>query len=341
MFARRVSRCRPGPIFARLACWALLACSLGCDKKPSAGGAPSASASARPTGITPELAQRVLAKVGDRQITLGDYAAMLERMDPFERLRYQSADRRKQLLEELIDLELLAEEARRRGLDKQPETQERVRQMLRDELLTQVRASAATPESISEADARRYYEQHRDDFREPERRRVAHIALGSEAEAKALLEKALTASPQEWGKLVAEKSRDAKSKPSAGLPPELAGDLGIVGPPGHPRGQNPNVPEALRAAVFEIDEVGGVLGRPIAAAGQFHLVRMTGKTDARDRTFADAERSIRVALVREQIRAREAELEVELKKKYPVVIDEEQLAKIPLPASSAKAAPAP
>ena len=31
--------------------------------------------------------------------------------------------------------ELLAEEARRRGLDKQPETQERVRQMLRDELL--------------------------------------------------------------------------------------------------------------------------------------------------------------------------------------------------------------
>jgi peptidyl-prolyl cis-trans isomerase C len=316
---------------------------LGCDGKPKTGGAPSAAASAasRSSGITPELAKRVLAKVGNHEITLGEYAATLERMDPFERLRYQSADRRKQLLNELIDLELLAEEARRRGLDKQPETQERVRQMLRDELLTQVRSSAASPGEISEAEARRYYDEHRDDFREPERRRVAHIALSSEADAKALLDKAQTASAAEWGKLVAEKSRDAKTKPSASLPPELAGDLGIVGPPSHPRGANPAVPEPLRAAVFEVEKVGGVLPRVVAAAGLFHIVRMTGKTDARDRSFADADRSIRVALVQERIRAREAELEAELKKKYPVTIDEAQLAKIAVPAASAKVAPSP
>ncbi len=317
---------------------ALLA--LGCNSKPKpTGGAPSASASSARAGITPELAKRVLAKVGDREITLGDYAATLERMDPFERLRYQSADRRKQLLEELIDLELLAAEARRRGLDKQPETEERVRQMLRDELLTAVRSEGAAPSEISEADARRYYEAHREDFREPERRRVAHIALGSEAEAKAVLEKARTASPTEWGKLVAEKSRDAKTKPSVSMPPELAGDLGIVGPPGHPRGDNPAVPEPLRAAVFEIEQVGGVLERVVPVGKSFHVVRMTGKTDARDRTFADAERAIRVALVQERLRAREAELMAELAKKYPVTIDEQQLAKIALPSTKAPATP--
>jgi parvulin-like peptidyl-prolyl isomerase len=310
----------------------------GCEKKSSTTASPSASVSvAQPAGISPELQTKVLAKVGERTITLGDFAATLERMDSFERLRYQSADRRKQLLDELIDLELLAEEARRRGLDKQPETQERVRQMLRDELLAQVRAQTPPPGDISEADARKYYDAHRDDFREPERRRVAHIALGSEAEAKALLEKAQSASAVEWGKLVGEKSRDPRSKPSATLPPELAGDLGIVGPPGHPRGDNPNVPEALRAAVFEIDKLGGVLPRAVAANGQFHLVRLTGKTDARDRTFADAERSIRVALTQERLRANEAALEVELKQKYPVTIDEAQLAQLPLPAPSAKA----
>jgi len=304
----------------------LLLCALACQSKPTAGSAPSASASAAPAGLTPELAARVLAKVGDHEITLGEYAATLERMDPFERVRYQSPERRKQLLDELIDLELLADEARRRGLDKTPETQERVRQMLRDELLAHTRASLPPPGDISEADARRYYEQHRDDFREPERRRVAHIALGSEAEAKAVLEKALGATPAEWGKLVAEKSRDARGKPSTTMPPELAGDLGIVGPPGHARGENPNVPEPLRAAVFEIGELGGVLGRVVPAAHAFHVVRMTGKTDARDRSYADAERSIRVALVQERIRAREAELEQELEKKYPVTIDEAQLA---------------
>lgn len=318
----------------------LLLLALGCDPKPKSGTAPSASASVQPAGLSPELAARVLAKVGNQEITLGEYAATLERMDPFERLRYQSPDRRKQLLNELVDLELLAEEARRRGLDKQPETQERVRQMLRDELLAEVRASVAAPNDISEADARRYYDEHRDDFREPERRRVAHIALGSEAEAKAVLEKALSANATEWGKLVEQKSKDARGKPSSSLPPELAGDLGIVGPPAHPRGENPNVPEPLRAAVFEIANLGGVLPRPVAAAGAFHVVRLTGKTDARDRSFADAERSIRVALVQERIRARELELELELKKKYPVTIDEAQLAKIPVPAASAQA-PAP
>jgi len=82
------------------------------------------------------------------------------------------------------------------------------------------------------------------------------------------------------------------------------------------------------------------LPRPVAAAGIFHVVRLTGKTDARDRTFADADRSIRVALVQERIRAREAELELELKKKYPVSIDEAQLAKIAVPAPSAQV-PAP
>ena len=135
----------------------LVLLALGCDNKSTKGAAASTSASAQqPAGITPELAARVVAKVGNHEITLGEYAATLQRMDPFERLRYQSPDRRKQLLDELIDLELLAEEARRRGLDKQPESQERVRQMLRDELLSEVRASVPVPGDISEADARRY-----------------------------------------------------------------------------------------------------------------------------------------------------------------------------------------
>jgi parvulin-like peptidyl-prolyl isomerase len=322
------------------ACALLLA--LACDNKSATKGgpAPSASVSAPAAGLTPELAARVLAKVGDKDITLGEFAATLERMDPYERLRYQSADRRKQLLDELIDLQLLAEEAQRRGLDKQPETQERVRQMLRDELLAQVRASVPAPSDISDADARRYYDEHRDDFREPERRRVAHIQLASESEAKTVLDKAQGASPADWGKLVADKSKDSRTKPSTSLPAELAGDLGIVGPPGHPRGANPSVPEPLRAAVFEIDKLGGVLPRVVAADGAFHVLRMTGKTDARDRSFADAQRAIRVALVQERIRQREADLEAELKQKYPVTIDETQLAKIPLPAASSKA-PAP
>jgi peptidyl-prolyl cis-trans isomerase C len=336
LFRFRLFRCCQ---LAALLCAGL---STGCREKPKQMPGLAGSSSASPPGkLTPELAGQVLAKVGERQITLGDYAETLERMDPFERLRYQSPDRRKQLLNEIIQVELLAEEARRRGLDKAPETQERVRQMLRDELLRDVRQSVASPADIPEAEVRAYFDSHHDEFKEPERRRVAHLVLASETQAKAALQKAAAASAADWGKLVSQVSLDKPVQSSAPTPTELAGDLGIVGPPGHPRGANPRVPEALRAAVFEIDQLGGVLDRVVADSGRFHVVRMTGRTEARDRSYQDAERTIRVALVQQRIRAREAELEQELRKRFPVSVDDEALGQVKVPeADPAGVAPA-
>ena len=313
----------------------------GCRREPKQIIMPAASARALPGKLTPELARQVLAKVGDREITLGEYAETLERMDPFERIRYQSADRRRLLLNEIIQVELLAEEAKRRGLDKQPETQERLRQILKDELLRDVHHDVPGPSEISDAEVHAYFDAHHDEFKEPERRRVAHVVVATEAQAKAALQKAEGASAADWGKLVADISMDKPAKSAAPAPTELAGDLGIVGPPGHPRGANPRVPETLRAAVFEIDKVGGVLNRIVPDAGRFHIVRMTGRTEARDRSFQDSERTIRVALVQQKIRDREAQLEVELKQRYPVTVDDEALAQVKVPdADVGSAAPA-
>src|SRR5262245_26327245 len=100
-----------------------------CRNHGGSGDGPAPSASA-PFGLAPDLAGRTLAKVGDRSITLGEYATVLARMDRFERLRYQTADRRKQLLDEMINVELLAAEAERRGLADKPETKELERQIL-------------------------------------------------------------------------------------------------------------------------------------------------------------------------------------------------------------------
>jgi len=310
---------------------ALLAFASACRSKPKPEPEPAPSASAAEQRLTPELRAQVLAKVGDREITLGEYAETLERMDPFERLRYQSPDRRKQLLSEIIQVELLAEEAKRRGLDKLPETEERLRQMLRDELLREVRRGAPAPAEIPETEVRAYFDAHHDEFKEPERRRVAHVLLASEAEAKSLLRRAEGASAAEWGKLVSEHSLDKPAASSGPTPTELAGDLGIVGPVGHPRGANPRVPEALRRAVFEIAQVGGVLGRVVEDGGRYHLVRMTGRTEARDRSFQDSERTIRVALVQARIRERETELEQELKQRFPVSIDDAALSRVQVP----------
>jgi parvulin-like peptidyl-prolyl isomerase len=306
-----------------------LAVSAACDQKAlDKAQAPSASASAVPSGLPPELAAKPLATVGDKVITLGEFAATLDRMDQFERLRYQSVDRRKQLLDEIIKAELLASEARKRGLDQKPEVQERIRQILREDVLRMVRAEAPAASEIPEAEVRAYYDKHRDEFRDPERRRVAHIVVADEAKAKQVLELAKKASPVEWGKLVKEHSLEKLPAAAVTGPLELAGDLGIVGPPGVAKGDNPRVSEPVREAVFKIDAVGGVFDGVVKEGTKFHVVRLTGKTEARDRTFAEAERTIRVAILQERMQEAEARLEKELRARFPVKIDEKALEKV-------------
>jgi len=322
---------------------ALLALPLvsACKKSKQEPVAPSASAAASvapPFKLSPEQAEQVLAKVGERTITLGDYVAALERMDSFERLRYQSADRRKLLLKEMIDVELLADEARRRGLDKLPETEERLRQILRDELMKDMRRSIPSASDLPEADVRKYYDEHKEEFNEPERRRVSHIALPTLARAKELLAKAQKASPAEWGELVREHSRAPAAKELGSMPLELAGDLGIVGPPGHPRGANPRVSEVVRAAVFKIPKSGEVYPEIVEDGGKFEILRLTGITEPRERSFAEAERSIRVSLVQKLVKEREEALDKELRARFPVTIDEAALSKVKL-VPSAEAAP--
>jgi hypothetical protein len=136
---------------------------------------------------------------------------------------------------------------------------------------------------------------------------------------------------REWGELFRTHSVVPLRKGPEGQPLEMAGDLGLVGPPGDSRGDNPRVAAEVRAAVFEVAEIGEVLSRPVQASDGFHVVRMLGKSDAHDRSLGDADRSIRVALLQAKIAEREKALEAELRRQFPVTIDEQALAKVELP----------
>lgn len=309
---------------------AALFAAAGCNEKAVQ---PTGEGEKLPAGLNAEQAARVLAKVGDATITLGDYAATLERMDPFDRLRYQSPERRKELLDEIIEVELLAQDAKKRGLDKEPETQIAIHQILREALLADVHRDARAPADIPAEELRAYYEAHIDEFREPERRRVSVIVLATEASATAVLEQAKKATPMQWGELVQKHSLDKPKKPSPTNPLELSGDVGIVSHPSDPKGQSPRVPEEVRAAVFEIAEVNEVLDRVVPADGKFYVVKLAGRTEARERSLAEADRAIRASILQADVEKREKALEDELRKRFPVSIDDKALSEVKLPSA--------
>ena len=312
-----------------IAALALALAAAGC--RDDAVGRARTTDGKQPAGLTPKQASIVLAKVGDHTITLGEFAATLERMDQMDRLRYRTPERRRELLQQMITVELLAQEARRRGLQDKPSVKEGMRQILRDAVLRDAHKNARSPVEFTEQEVRTYYQEHADRYRIPERRRVGDIVVDDEKKARKLIEKAQDLDAKQWGELVVKNSMSYKGKKWTG-PVESAGDLGIVGPPGNKRGQNPRVPEQVRQAVFQIAGVGKVLDHPVKdSQGRWHVVRLLSKTAAHMRSFAEAERTIRIKLSQQDIAQREEQLRSSLMKKFPPQVDEQALKKVEVP----------
>lgn len=321
------------------------ALSLACDDAAieAAHSTASTAASAEPAsgGLTPEQAGKVVAKVGDKTITLGDFARTLERMDPFDRLRFQTKERRRELLSEMIDVELLAQEARRRGLDKKPEVEDALRQLYRDALLQKMRDSLPPPAGLTAEEVKAYYDANADRYTEPERRRVSAIVVANKADADKVLKLAAKVkTAQEWGELFLKNSVTAPKTKGANDPVDLAGDLGIVGPPDDPKGGNLKVPDAVRKVAFQLQKE-QIADAAVEADGKFYIVRLSGITAGHKRTLQEADRSIRVAILQQRLADMEKKLDEELRAKFPVQIDEKALADIKLPTALVDAATTP
>ena len=306
-----------------------LAALPGCNEKPVNR---KADAEAIPGGLTQEQAQKPLAKFGDHIITLGDFAQLLGDMPEYERVRYQSLERRKELLNTQIMLYLLADEAKRLGLDNDPQVQEETRQILVAWMRGKMLSDLPPPSAIPESDVRAWYDAHIDEFREPERRRIAQIVTKDEATAKKAEAEAKTAGATGWGDLVKKYSDD---KPAGTEAPELVGDLGYLTAPDdtHPP-TSPKITVAIRTAAFALKDVGEV-SAPVKDENGWHVLKMLVRNEAHEQSYADVERAIRIRILQEKRAAKEKAILDETRAQVKVEIDEGALAAIAITMASA------
>ena len=123
------------------------------------------------------LVANVVARVGGRSIG----AAEVETLMGSQEISAESA------LETLIDEELLAQEAARRGFTVQREGERTVERIMVRSMLHDMEKEN-TPESVSEEELREDYARYEGKFRIPERRRSWHILVkgsGNEAQSQA------------------------------------------------------------------------------------------------------------------------------------------------------------
>lgn len=199
----------------------------------------------------------------------------------------------------LVADRLLAAEARRRGLDRDPT----VRAAVERALVARLRSTALNPlagaaADVSDADARRWYDEHPERFHVPERRRARGVFLATRAEAQEVLRLAMA---RRRGRYLHDFRSLAASR---NVDPELAGLRGELRElTAGAWAQSPPVDDAVRAAVFAA-EAGEVIPRVIPGRWRdrpgFWVIRYLNRRAAINRSYEDSREWIRARIVLER-----------------------------------------
>jgi parvulin-like peptidyl-prolyl isomerase len=278
----------------------------------------------------------VVAKVGDQAITADDVKERLNETSPFLRARYNTVERKKEFVENLIRNELLAQEAVRQGFDKSPAVKEQAKRAMIQELIKHQLDEKLTGADIGEEEMKKFYQTHVDDFVKPERARVYHIFLPArtakekaEAKKKALaLLKDIDAREKkgEANAFQGVAMRESKDMGSAAM----GGDLRFLSREELTKSYN----KELADAAFSIIMPGAIAG-PIETPTGVELVKMQVKTVAMNHSFDESKESIRQRMARERRSRDYDEWMKKLRESTAVTIDEAELAKVQADATPA------
>lgn len=221
-----------------------------------------------------------LANVNGKSITTEDLQKILDEMPPQERTQYDSLESRADLLENLITRELLFQEGKRQGLEKEKEIISQIEDAKRDILVNAV-VEKIRKTRLGEQEMRLYYEEHRDDFREI---RASHILVETEKEAKDLRKKLDAGS--DFGELARKHSIDSNSG-------QQGGDLGYF--------TRNTMVKAFEDVAFSMKV--NQVSEPVKTQFGFHIIKMVEGRDPRvfEEITQPVKQSLRRTIFRKEV----------------------------------------
>lgn len=270
-----------------------------------------------------QASSEVVATVGARKITLAELEKQLD-AQPIVRSRLTDLERKKEFVENAVRFELLAREAQRRGLDRDPEVREAVRRAMVQKLTQDFFKDVEI--EVTDEEARQYYQDNLHDYVKPPRVRLSHVFFeapqGSarrdavRAEAQRALTDLRKKDRAAFAAFAKERSDDARSKRAGGdlsfqTEEELARNWG----------------EEFARAAFSLRDP-GQFADLVATEKGFHVVKLLGRQEGVERSFESVRNTIVNRIEREKrTKAFEAFVE-DLREKTKPMVDEEVVAKL-------------
>ena len=298
-----------------------LVCAAGCQKKAGESEAAPAKSKAAGGGAPPQSVEELktpLATIDDVTITLGEFQERVNRQSPYIRARYTSLEQKKEFLDSLVRFEVLAKEAYKRGLDKDPEVVRTMKQVMIQKLMRDEFDARVTADTIADAEMKAYYDANIAEYVKPEEVRVSAIILKNKAQA----ERVLLEAKGDAGK-TNKGFRDLVMKYSVDEETKLrGGDLRYLD------AQTKDVSPNVIKAAFTLMNTGDVSSVVDGGDGKYYILKQTGRRKQMTKSFDDAKPQIRNKLFREKRVQAQKDFIDNLRGKAKIEINEANLAKV-------------
>lgn len=255
-----------------------------------------AAAASRADGPAPV----VVARVGKITITATELERRLANVPAFQLRSFGKTPEeiRKTFLETVLVREaLFSEGARAEGLGDRDEVGERIRGVLRNVLVADLRAQAAKDAAVTEKDVRAYYEANAAKFHTPARLALWRIQVATRADALAVIEDVKKdLSPRHFADVAREKSLDKTTS-------LRGGNLGFVEPNGATGEPGVSVDPALFDAANKVRDA-ELVPEPVKDGERFSVVWRRQSMKAVDRPMDLEAPAIRQIIAHEKAEAR-------------------------------------
>lgn len=253
------------------------------------------------------VGKNVVAKVGDKAIYDSQVEQFLGNLPPQVSSRYGAERIRREIVDGFVSMELLAWEARRRGIDKREDLKLKIDMLVDQTLAREIEEELKKGITVDEAEIKKYYDEHKDRYGSNTRVRARQITVPTEGEAKTILDKIKKG--EDFETLAKKYSKDEYA--------ERGGSLGIVRP-------GKLAPE-LDQVVFSLGE--GKVSPVVKTAGGYVILLADKVSKTSEKPYEQVKKSIERVIAREKLNKAVGDLKAEIKKKAKVEINEEYFAK--------------
>ncbi len=256
----------------------------------------------------------VVATYGGRQLTSTQVMQEFERLPAPSRAYLTAPDRKRQFIENVIVNDLLFDEGKQTGIDRDPEIERQVNDLRKRLVVQRVMRKYQTPPEVTEEQAHKYYDENPGLYSGTQIR-ASHILVKDEDTAKQLLAE-LKAHPEKFEEIAKEKSTDTTSA-------QKGGDLGMFG-------QGRMVPEFERVA-FALKA--GELSDVVKTQYGYHIIKVAERKEGDRKPFDQVKEQIKATLKNKTLQEQVQNHLDGLKRDANLKIDDAALARIAPPAA--------